>query len=95
MSLILYPLPSQSEKYDEISSKLRAECEDNLEVVKDEIKGRGVVTTIPRVKGDFICEYSGELISFEEAKTKEAEYSKDSDVGCYMYYFEHKSKKYW
>ncbi len=54
-----------------------------------------MVTTIPRVKGDFICEYSGELISFEEAKTKEAEYSKDSDVGCYMYYFEHKSKKYW
>ncbi len=64
-------------------------------VIKDEIKGRGVVTTIPRVKGDFICEYSGELISFEEAEMKEAEYSIDSDIGCYMYYFEHKSKKYW
>lgn len=66
-----------------------------MEVIKDEVKGRGVITTVPRVKGDFVCEYSGELISFEKAQKKEADYSKDSDVGCYMYYFEYKNTKYW
>ncbi len=64
-------------------------------IIKDEVKGLGVITTVPREKGDFICEYSGELISFDKAKKKEADYSKDSDVGCYMYYFEHKNTKYW
>ncbi len=53
------------EKYKRISSKLRTKFENNLEVTKDKVKGRGVVTTVPRVKGDFIWEYVRVLISFE------------------------------
>ena len=58
-------------------------------------KGRGVVSTTPLKRGDFVCEYSGELITFDEAKRREKDYSDDSSIGCYMYYFEYKNTKYW
>ena len=64
-------------------------------MVDFEGKGRGVVSTRPFKKGELICEYSGRLISHEEAKKKEEEYSKDSDIGCYMYYFTHKTNRFW
>lgn len=53
------------------------------------------MSTRPFIKGELICEYSGELISHEEAKAREDVYSKDESVGCYMYYFEHKGTKLW
>ena len=37
-------------------------------------KGRGVVSTRPFSKGELVCEYSGELISLEEAQRREGEY---------------------
>ena len=40
-----------------------------------------------------ICEYRGELIPRNEAQQRE-ELLEDDD-GCYMYYFEFKSKKLW
>ena len=58
-------------------------------------KGRGVVSTRRFSRGELVCEYSGELISLEEAREREAEYGKDPSVGCYMYYFSHKSNKLW
>ena len=64
-------------------------------MIADEIKGMGVETTKKRKKGDYICEYSGELITFQEAQQRESIYSKDCDIGCYMYYFEYKNVKYW
>ena len=54
---------------------------------------RGIVSTRPFTKGEIICEYSGELISHEEAKKREVK--KDQSIGCYMYYFTHKTKKLW
>ena len=33
-------------------------------------KGRGVVTERPFAKGDFLCEYSGDLISLKEARVR-------------------------
>ena len=85
----------QSEKFEEIVEKLRGKDESGLTVVEVKGKGRGVVSTRRFVKGDLICEYSGELISYEEAKTREEQYSKNESVGCYMYYFEHRGRKLW
>jgi hypothetical protein len=36
-------------------------------------------------------EYAGDLINQKTAKEKETDYSKDPDIGCYMYYFTHPS----
>ena len=64
-------------------------------MVEVEGKGRGVVSTRRFSRGELVCEYSGELISLEEAREREVEYGKDPSVGCYMYYFSHKSNKLW
>ena len=58
-------------------------------------KGRGVVTTRGFTKGEFLCEYKGEMISYNEARKREKEYSKDPSIGCFMYYFEWRNKKMW
>ena len=42
-----------------------------------------------------MCEYSGELIGEKEAKRREEQYSEDPSVGCYMYFFIHKTSKWW
>lgn len=60
-----------------------------------EEKGRGVVTCQQFSKGDFLCEYAGERITEKEAKKREEKYSQDPSVGCYMYYFTHKTSKWW
>ena len=54
-----------------------------------------MISTRPFSKGELICEYSGELISYEEAKEREEQYQENPSVGCYMYYFEYKNKKLW
>lgn len=66
-----------------------------LKVENFEDKGRGVVSSnfIPR--GTYVCEYSGRLLTKEEAFLKEKEYKNDERIGCYMYYFMFKGKKYW
>jgi histone-lysine N-methyltransferase SETD8 len=64
-------------------------------VVEFEGKGRGVVSTKPFQRGDFVIEYYGNLIDLSKAKKKEAEYSQNPDVGCYMYYFSFNNKRYW
>lgn len=58
-------------------------------------KGRGVVSTKPFQRGDFVVEYAGDLVEIDEAKQREAFYSHFENVGCYMYYFQHKNKRYW
>lgn len=58
-------------------------------------KGRGVVSTRKFYKGEFVVEYAGKLISMEEAQKLENKYSKDENVGCYMYYFKHRNQQYW
>ena len=68
--------------------------EDGLIVKVLEDKGRGVFATKTFNKEEFIVEYAGELISYQEAKKREKKYSEDSAIGCYMYFFEFKSKKY-
>lgn len=58
-------------------------------------KGRGVFTTQPFKKGEYICEYAGELLSSKEANLRERKYRSNLSVGCYMLEFEFKGKKMW
>ena len=58
-------------------------------------KGRGVTATQLFKKGEFVCEYSGGLISREEAEKREKQYSRDPSIGSYMFYFKHKNKHFW
>ena len=58
-------------------------------------QGRGIFATRNFFKGDFIVEYSGDLIDVKKAKEREGEYSMDLSKGCYMYYFKANGKQYW
>ena len=84
----------EKEKRENIEMSIKAMREDGLEVRVIENKGRGVFSTRYFQKGDFVCEYAGEMISYQQAKKREEMYGKDPSIGCYMYFFEHKSKSY-
>ena len=86
---------SQQENQEELGERLRRKVEEGLKVVEVEGKGRRVVPTRPFSRGELICEYSGELITEKEARSREDQYLKDSTIGCYMYYFTHKQTKWW
>ena len=58
-------------------------------------KGRGVVSTRPFSRRDFVVEYEGELIDLASAKGRESKYSRDTNIGCYMYYFQFNDRSYW
>lgn len=44
---------------------------------------RGVFAKVPLKKGQYVCEYAGDLINKEEAKQREEEY-RQNDEGCYI-----------
>lgn len=58
-------------------------------------KGRGVIAGRNFARGEYVVEYSGDLISLEEARKREAIYAQDTSTGCYMYYFKYGSIHYW
>ena len=57
-------------------------------------RGRGIKTSRLFSKGDLVLEYVGELVSEEEAQSREARYRADPTIGSYMYFFEHSGKQY-
>ncbi|CAF0834099.1 unnamed protein product [Brachionus calyciflorus] len=73
---------------------IKNNVEDGLEIRHMPDKGRGVFSCKYFKKGDFVCEYAGEMISYQLAKKREEMYAQDSSIGCYMYFFEYKSKIY-
>ncbi|RNA14328.1 N-lysine methyltransferase SETD8-like isoform X1 [Brachionus plicatilis] len=66
--------------------------EDGLEIRHMNEKGRGIFACKYFKKGDFVCEYAGEMISYQVAKKREELYAQDLSIGCYMYFFEYKAK---
>lgn len=58
-------------------------------------KGRGVFATENFHRGEFVVEYSGDLINIQEAHRREEEYEQDENTGCYMYYFKYNDQHYW
>ncbi|XP_058128598.1 histone-lysine N-methyltransferase PR-Set7 [Anopheles ziemanni] len=81
----------QVERDRDIEHAIQEEREEGLKIQHFEGKGRGVVTTRPFCKGEFVVEYIGDLISVSEAKQREQIYAEDDNTGCYMYYFKHKN----
>lgn len=57
-------------------------------------KGRGVSATRNFSKGEFVVEYSGDLIDVKIAKERENKYAMDLSKGCYMYYFRANNRQY-
>lgn len=81
----------QWERDRDLEKAIREQREEGLKVVEFDTKGRGVVTTRPFGKGEFVVEYIGDLITVAEAKQREQIYAEDESTGCYMYYFKHKN----
>ncbi|XP_055592531.1 N-lysine methyltransferase KMT5A isoform X2 [Uranotaenia lowii] len=81
----------QWERDRDIEKAIREQRETGLKVAVFEGKGRGIVTTQPFSKGEFVVEYIGDLITVTEAKEREQIYAEDDNTGCYMYYFKHKN----
>ena len=82
--------PSEIQKA--IVNQLKKDNDMGLDIMEEDYleKGRGVKSTKDFEQGDFILEYSGELIDSENADYRETQYSMDVSKGCYMYYFKHK-----
>ena len=61
-------------------------------------KGKGVITTKKYMKGEYICEYEGDLITYGKAQKREEEYLEDKKGRAYkgyLFYFTFKNKKLW
>lgn len=84
----------QSEKQKALEEAVLSGKEQNLEVQEVEGKGRGVFAKQDFSRGQFVCEYAGELISYEAAKEREKFYEGKTEFGCYMYYFTFKNNKF-
>ncbi|CAK8686150.1 unnamed protein product [Clavelina lepadiformis] len=84
----------EKEKENDLIEAILSHREDGLEVAEIENKGRGVIATKQFVHGEFIVEYVGDLITWKEAKKREVKYASDTNVGCYMYYFNSKAKRF-
>lgn len=82
------------EKQKSLEQALKNEYEEGLEVRVFEGKGRGVVASKDFSKGDFVVEYSGDLIDPIEAKLREEIYARNENAGCYMYYFKYNNQQY-
>ncbi|KAH1011727.1 hypothetical protein HUJ04_001038 [Dendroctonus ponderosae] len=77
-----------------LENLVRRGAEEGLEVRLFGSKGRGVVAAKEFSKGEFVVEYSGELVDIMEAKDREEVYAQNETAGCYMYYFKHNGLQY-
>ncbi|KAM7315941.1 LOW QUALITY PROTEIN: hypothetical protein ACRRTK_025011 [Alexandromys fortis] len=83
--------PKKRKKIDEL---IESGKEEGLKVELIYGKGRGVIAMKQFSQGDFVVEYHGELLEITDAKKREALYAQDPSIGCYMYYFQYRSKPY-
>lgn len=84
----------QAERLKDLEQAILEEREEGLEVKVFPNKGRGVISTRPFKRGEFVIEYIGDLISIAEANDREVSYAADDNTGCYMYYFKHNEQQY-
>ncbi|XP_050677624.1 histone-lysine N-methyltransferase PR-Set7 [Leptidea sinapis] len=83
-----------AEKMRDLERAVREQREDGLQVAYFEGKGRGVIATSSFSRGQFVVEYSGELVGVAEAREREQKYAQDPNAGCYMYYFRLQDQQY-
>ena len=67
----------------------------DIQVQASKGKGLGVFAKRPFRKGEFVCEYKGEILNLKKAKERENKYERDEKVGSYMYYFKQKNETFW
>lgn len=82
---------------DQLKHYLMTANDEKLEhiVMKStEYKGRGIFAARKMKKGEFVVEYAGDLLTMEEGRDRETEYQRDTDIGCYIYFFSFKGKRY-
>uniref|UniRef100_A0A3B4AZX2 [histone H4]-lysine(20) N-methyltransferase n=1 Tax=Periophthalmus magnuspinnatus TaxID=409849 RepID=A0A3B4AZX2_9GOBI len=84
----------KSEEHRHLDDLIKNGVEEGMEVKVIEGKGRGVFAVKGFKKGDFVVEYSGDLLELSEAKARETQYAQDPSTGCYMYYFQYQTKTY-
>lgn len=82
------------EKQIALEEAIASQNEDGLKITVFPNKGRGIIAAKDFARGDYVVEYSGELIYIQEARKREAIYSQDISTGCYMYYFKYGSTHY-
>lgn len=61
-------------------------------------KGKGVIATKKYMKGEYICEYEGDLITYGKAQKREDEYIEEQKKRAYkgyLFYFTFKNKRLW
>ena len=56
-------------------------------------KGKGVFTTIPFKRDDFILQYKGDILSSKEGEEREKQYA--DDEGNFLFFFKHQGKTCW
>ena len=78
----------------ELERKVFSINEDDLLVCNIRGKGRGVRTARQFLRGEFLVEYKGALITLGSAKEREQEYSRCASYGCFMYYFKYEGINY-
>lgn len=84
----------EEENFNKTIKKIVMDEESGIEVREISNKGRGVVTTRSFSRNEFVVEYAGDLIDLTEAARREEIYSKDTSIGCYMYYFQSGGKSH-
>lgn len=86
----------QDEKVNNIQRAIRDVHENGIEIRWITNKGRGIFATENFSRGDFVVEYSGELIPMYEARYREHLYAaKDQSGSSYMFYFRFNDKPLW
>ncbi|CAL4163247.1 unnamed protein product [Meganyctiphanes norvegica] len=81
------------ETLQEMIPKILSGVEEGIQIEFYGEKGRGIKTNRPFKKGDYVCEYKGELVDMSEGMEREQKYSKDASLGSYCFYFKHKNHK--
>lgn len=85
---------AKKERQNIVEDAILSGKEEGFEIKEFPGKGRGVITKKSIKRGEFVLEYYGELIDYEEAKKREAVYATKDNTGCYMYYFKFKNKQF-
>jgi histone-lysine N-methyltransferase SETD8 len=68
--------------------------ESDFQIVQIPNKGRGIIAKRNFLKGDWVLEYKGKLLTQKEADAKNLEYSEDPKIGSYMFSFKANNKRF-
>ena len=75
-------------KEDEVERRLRQKCDEGLEVVSLQSKGKAVLAVRNFEAGSYVAEYSGKMLTRKVAKQVEAGYMMDPKIGSYIFEFQ-------